>query len=55
VGGLVERGAHRAITDLADPAGVVGLAGLMLLRVNPKWAPACFDEVNRAGSSIALA
>ena len=32
MGGLVERLAHRGIADLADPAGVVGLAGLILLR-----------------------
>ncbi len=36
VGGLVKRRAHRSITDLADPAGVVGLAGLMLLRSQPE-------------------
>jgi hypothetical protein len=39
VSGLVERLAHRCVTDLADPPGAVGLAGLMLLRCQPKVRP----------------
>ena len=53
VGGLIESGAHRTVTHLADPAADVGLTRLILFGVSPKCAPTDFDEVKRAGSSIA--
>jgi hypothetical protein len=52
MGGLVKRLPH---PDLADPPGVVGLARLIPPGVSPKWAPACFDDLNRLGSSAAAA
>src|SRR5262249_16341577 len=36
VSGLVEGLAHRGVADLANATGAVGLAGLMLLRGEPK-------------------
>src|SRR5260370_24003259 len=39
VGSLVKRLAHGGITVLADAAGVVGLAGLILLRRQPEMRP----------------
>jgi hypothetical protein len=53
VRGLVERRAHQPITELADPAGDILLAGLMLLRRQSKMRANPFDDLNRVGSSIA--
>jgi ABC-type spermidine/putrescine transport system permease subunit I len=54
LGGLIEGGAHRTVAHLADPAADVGLTRLIhFFGVSPKCAPTDFDEVKRAGSSIA--
>src|SRR6478752_2308505 len=49
VGSLVKRRAHRSITDLADPAGVVGLAGLMLLRRQPEMGSCLLRRFEAGG------
>ena len=55
VGGLVERRAHRAVAELADPAGVVGLAGLMSLRGQPEMGSHLLRRFEPPGLSMALA
>src|SRR6201993_4498257 len=53
VGALVQSGAHPGITDFRDAAIDVCLARLIFGRVRPNKAPTCFDDLKRAGSSIA--
>src|SRR4029079_4211775 len=53
IGRLEQRRAYHGVAHFPDPARAVDLAGLVLLRFSPKWAPTAFDLANRSGWSMA--